>query len=441
MSFELKDFISSKDHMVEYNEEHHVCNNTAHDMLVTRGCFIGEALARQAMLEVPTIFKTLSAFSFLSGLCGAHSTVEAKGEFPLNLWSLLVGASGARKSSAMLPYHTVMGETEALRELMLPEDATTAAYREPLENSYQRSEIYLKMSNPCSSGIIFAQEFGDFVKSDNKDDFSSYMVKMWGDQPIVQISRQGAGFFEIKRPSISILGAIQTRRLTDVIPLSMFHQGFFPRVIPAYSSQEWKTIKIDPVERIEGEQVNINLDEQSMSNRYSHLLIDMHDECIRLSRSSFICSFDRESSKLFNETKLPDLPRQMDGYGNRRHEMFRKICAITAISRAWRVFKQKEVRNVAVVINKSDFEIALKLMTWIDSQIPEFVREIVVSGNEVVSQQLEDVLDSNGGTISEKMINDFCKKQNDPKRTKNYILEFCLERKAKNEYVRKFTSV
>ena len=446
LSTDIKDFVSSKPHMVEYNEKYHVCNNTAHNMLVERNCFIGRLLSLQRDLEVPTIYKTLSAYSYLGGLCGPHSTVEAGGEFSLNLWILLVGASGARKSSAMSPYHTIMGETEALRELMLPEDATTAAYREPLDESYQRSEIHLEMKNPCSSGIIFAQEFGDFVKADNKDDFSSYLVKMWGDQSIVKIGRQSSGGLELIRPTISILGAIQTKRLMSVIPLSMWHQGFFPRVIPAFSSQEWKKIEIKSNDRTEGEEVNSAEDEQSIINRFSHLLLNPNEsidiDSIKLSRSSFVCGFNRETSHDFNSCVLPDLPRQLEGYGNRRHEIFRKLCGLTAISRAWgTTFKSSEVRSKAVVITKEDFDIAYKLVLWFESQLPEFTKSSVVSVNEALYQQLEDFLDANNGYLNDKQINEFCKLQPDPRRTKNYLMEFCLTKKEINKYGRKFEDV
>jgi len=437
---DVKDFVSSQDHMIEYDEKHHICNNTAHDMLVKRECFLGDVLAKQKTLEVPTIYKVMGAYGLLSALCGPHSTVQANGEYTLNLWTLLIGPSGARKSSAMSPYHTLMGETEALKEIMLPEDATTASYREPLQQSYERSSIGLEMTNPCSSGMIFAQEFGDFVKSDNKDDFASYLVKMWGDQSLVKIGRVTAGDFEIKRPCVSFIGAIQTKLLMKVLPISMWHQGFMPRTIPVYSKQEWKQTTIGHVEWEEGSDIGSD-DAEYQKNRFSHMLEDMALECIKLSRSNFICGFDKNGSDLFGEIKLPELPRQLEGYGNRRYEMFRKLCALTAISRAWRTtFKSKETRDKAVKITREDVEIASKLLIWIDSQSHKLVKHAVVSLNEGIYQGLKDLLDENEDKISVKQLNDFCKVQMNPKGAKSFAMEFVLDRSKKfpNMYIEKF---
>jgi len=75
--FDLANFISSKDSMIDYIKSEHVTNNTAHDMLVNRQCFIGRMLTSLYDLEVPTQYKTFGSYLLMSSVCGAYSSVHA----------------------------------------------------------------------------------------------------------------------------------------------------------------------------------------------------------------------------------------------------------------------------------------------------------------------------------------------------------------------------
>lgn len=412
---DIGDFISSQDHMIEYNKFHHVSNNSAHDRLVERGCLLGQLLTSQASLEVPTSFKTMGAYSLLSAVCGAHSSVYAGGEFSLNLWILLVGPSGGRKSSAMNPYQNVMQSSEYLNTFILSENTTTAALRGPLEESHEEA-LQIFGEDAKSQGMIFAQEFHDFFDITKEASLSSHLVKLWGDQINVKIGRLD-NHIELKSPTLSILGSIQTLRVMDVLPVQIWQQGFCARLISVYSDQSWPESPVGAVDWQEGSVVGEN--ERSAFSHKSFLL-DYKDELTKLSRSSYRCGLSRESAEIFNSIELPRLPIQMQEYGNRRNEHLRKFAALTAISRYWSE-NPIETRNCGIVITPEDLEIARLLQCWNDCKIPQFVKDSIRGPDTDMYDRLDEWIVDCGGALSDVQLERFVRNQTDASRLKNVL--------------------
>ena len=398
--------ISSKPHMIDYIESLDVSNNSAHDRLIERECFLGRILKAQASLEVPTIYKTFSAYNLISATCGAHSSVMAGGQYSLNTWMLLVGPSAGRKSSAISPIQNLMQSSEILRDFTFSENTNSAAMREPMLDSYDLAKSIFKDDKFARvNGTFYIQEFHDFysAKGGQEDSFSSYLVKLWGDNPVVRIERVGKGAYDLERPTISFLSAIQTLRVMDVIPISEWRQGFFPRIIPIYSDQSWTNDQIKPINWKEGSKASLVLNDGSHTP-YQDLLLDFQEECIAMTRSYFVCAFNDETSELYNDLELPPVRIQMKEYENRRSEHFRKLCGITAISRAW---KGKPVKDYAVVITKEDFEIARMLMTYNDFKLTKFCDDSIRSPDAEMYDRLEELIDDRGGSIDEKQLKEF----------------------------------
>ena len=319
----LKDFISSQEHMIQYDDKFHVCNNSAHDLLVDRKCFMGRVLTSLHDLEVPTQYKVFGAYNLMSATCGAHSSVLAGGRYSLNTWMLLVGPSAGRKSSAMIPYQGVMQSCEQLRSLTISENTNSAAMRRPLQDSYEQAvSVFEDESFARVNGTLYVQEFNDFFDLKKDESFSSFFTKLWGDQPFVRIDRVGEGHFELNKPTLSMLGAIQTLRVADVIPISQWRQGFFPRIIPVYSDQCWPDSIVEHYDWIEGQKASSVM--SSKTGGYDEKLFDFKQELIDMSRSHFVAIFTKDSVQHYNDLQLPNLPTQMQEYVNRRTEHLRK---------------------------------------------------------------------------------------------------------------------
>lgn len=408
MSLDLNKYVSSKDGMVDYIKEHHVSNNTAHDMLVNRQCLIGRMLAELKTLEVPTQYKVFGSYLLLSATCGAYSSVYAGGKYPLNIWVLLIGPSAGRKSSAMLPFQHVMQKSSILKELTLPDDTTGAALREPLEKTYQNAGIIHGEDESKSTGTFFIQEFQDFYTKGG-DDFSAFLVKLWGDVPYVPISRVGVGDFNLISPTVSFLGSIQTLRVLDVIPMSAWRQGFFPRMFHVYSGQNWPETKIEHVGWKEGASFDKS---KKHHDNYGDMLNSFEEELINLTQSSFVCGFDEEASKYFNNIVLPKVPTQLSDYNNRRSEHLRKLAALTAISRAWEpIFKKKPSISKTVLIKLEDIIIAHKMLEYNDANLKNFTKESIRSPHAEIYDRLDEFVIEKGGSVTDVEIKSFLKNE------------------------------
>lgn len=398
----IEEFVSSKPSMIrEAPRNNTIKNNTAHDMLVKRQCFIGRLLTELSQLEVPTQYKVFNAYSVIGALCGPHSFIRAQGDYPLNLWTLLIGPSSGRKSSSMIPYQNVFSRSEYLKKFILPEDMTIASLREPLEQSYEIACANFDEKKAVANGIFFVQEFNDFLDVKANPKATSALVRLWGDQPLVKISRKTSGDFEFKNPTISILGAIQPRRVMDVLPLETWKQGFFPRLIPVYSDITWPEIEVDELEMEEGD----IFDQQNKQVSYKDLLLGYEQDFKDLAQSSFVVGFDKESRELYNTLKLPSLPNQLVDYEGRREEHLRKLAAITAISRA---YNNTIARNKIIKITKEDFLIAYNLLYFNDSQLRAFVKDAVRGSHFDIFERIDDMLNENDGQLTQKQIREFC---------------------------------
>lgn len=425
---DLRKFISSQDHMIDYIASENVTNCTAHDMLVERQCFLGRMLSNLSTLEVPTQYKTFGGYLLMSSVCGAYSSIHAGGKYPLNLWVLLIGPSAGRKSSAMMPFQHVMQKSEYLRNYTLPDDTTGAALREPLEKTYQNAGPIFGKDNAKVTGTFFIQEFQDFYAKGG-DDFSAFLVKLWGDLPYVPISRVGVGDFNLISPTVSFLGSIQTLRVLDVIPMSAWRQGFFPRMLHVYSDQNWPKTDIDPVGWSEGEEIDFNAPSE---NSYGDKLMSFEGELVDMTTSAFVCGFDRQASEYFNSVTLPKIPLQLSDYNNRRDEHFRKLSALTAISRAWEnTFKRKSSLGRTVLVTLEDVTIAHKLLAYNDANLNKFTKDSIRSPHAELYDRLDEYIIEKGGEITNDQIKSFVKNETTIDRTDMMV------RVIKNNYLKK----
>lgn len=414
--------------MIYYDKNEHVTNNTAHDMLVNRQCFLGRMLSNLSTLEVPTQYKTFGSYLLMSSVCGAYSSVHAGGKYPLNLWVLFIGPSAGRKSSAMMPFQHVMQRSEYLKQYTLPDDTTGAALRVPLEKTYHNAGPVFGEDNAKVTGTFFIQEFQDFYAKGG-DDFSAFLVKLWGDVPYVPISRVGEGDFNLVSPTVSFLGSIQTLRVLDVIPMSAWRQGFFPRMIHVYSEQNWPKTEINPVDWKEGEKIDFNA---PSDDSYGDKLMSFEPELVEMTTSAFVCGFSPEASEYFNKIELPRIPLQLSDYNNRRSEHLRKLAALTAISRAWETtFKRSQSLGRTVVIQLEDIIIAHKLLAYNDSNLKNFTKDSIRSPHAELYDRLDEHVDEKGGELTDSQLKSFIKNETTIERSEMMI------RIIKNNYLKK----
>lgn len=197
--------------------------------------------------EVPTFFNRWAC------IVGLGAWLEQDVWFPFghgkiypNVFAMLLGAAGTRKSTAIKQMkelvkqagYTSFAPKRVSKEKFLEDLAEHGAR---VSNGGQSTSALVDavLWSTMNSDIgttpqwIAADEFNEFF-SNNILDFVSMLGDMWDFEGMYEVRTKSSGILNIPNPNVSILGGNTTERFCGTFPPDIIGQGFFSRLIFVY---------------------------------------------------------------------------------------------------------------------------------------------------------------------------------------------------------------
>lgn len=211
--------------------------------------------------EVPPWLDRWSAIVGLGAYLGRRVWIKHGEEtiYP-NLYCILVGAPGTRKSTAIkrvkrllleADYNTFAAEKTSKEKFLL--DFAGIEYTQgdgkhngtPV-NGYEFLDTPFENSNEDKEIFIVSDEFNEFFAT-NILDFCSTLGNLWDYEGLYRNRIKSGPSVEINNPTVSILGGTTQTTFANTFPPEIIGQGFFSRLILIYSEPTGKKISRRPV--------------------------------------------------------------------------------------------------------------------------------------------------------------------------------------------------
>lgn len=193
------------------------------ESLIPRDGWFGRYLEYTRDSEPPGQYHFASALVAIASSLGRRPRVEweARTIYP-NLYALLVGPSGARKSAAM--DKAVKLVRNAVGVNVLPTEGTHQGFAAALRRRHQQTEMW-------SDGLIVAPEFRVLVSCDKQKSELHVWLTDWYDCPDVwERGLRGDASYILRNVCVSMLGGSNMALLRGV-PEEAVTGGFFPRML------------------------------------------------------------------------------------------------------------------------------------------------------------------------------------------------------------------
>lgn len=262
--------------------------------------------------EIPDFY---SRWSLLSAL-GANSGLRVHFKFgghriKPNLYVMLMGSSGARKSTAIANArkllqaagHSKIAANKTSKERFLLDLSGTSEDGMEIQDISEGHEV-----------IICADEANDFFGINNIE-FLSILGSLW-DASSFESRIKGGPSAVIHEPSVSILSGNTATNFAKAFPPDIIGQGFFSRLIIAFSTQSPNRVAFP----------NVSEDLSPFVDYFQRIQIHCNGEM------RFTPEAKTAATQIYNDWKGFDDPR-FESYGNRRHVHLIKLCMCVALSK------------------------------------------------------------------------------------------------------------
>lgn len=293
--------------------------------------FLSSYLQYASDTEVPAIFHRWAAISSIGAYLGRRYYFN-HGHFTIhpNMYCMLVGASGTRKSTAIklfkkliqqAGYDTIAADKTTKEKFILDlsgeqdDDAKSVNTDDFLDQNLWGDDD--AGSKPDAEIFIMADEFNDFFGNGNIE-FISLLGTLWDYSGVYKNRIKNGKSVSIVNPTVSILGGNTPTNLSIAFPPEIIGQGFFSRLLFIYGEPNGRKITfpkapsnsattgiIDSLRRIK----STCYGEASLSNGAERLLDKIY-----------------KSNFGVNDVRF-------DSYSTRRFSHLIKLCLITSASR------------------------------------------------------------------------------------------------------------
>lgn len=337
--------------------------------------------------EVPAFFNRWSLISGIGALLGRKYYLS-HGNFQINpnIYCMLIGSPGTRKSSAIKLLKKFMlaagydkiaaSKTTKEKFLMdlagIGEDDSSADTQSILDQNLWGDEPEIKEDAEL---FVMADEFNNFLGNGNIE-FISLLGELWDYEGIYESRTKNFKAVKVQNPTISILGGNTPTNLATGFPPEVFGQGFFSRILLIYGEPNGRKIAfptvpsaaaaseiIEYLRRIKALQGGV-----SLSERAQKLLERIYTEY----------------------TGFPDV--RFESYSNRRFNHLIKVCLITAASR------------LSNKIERADVIYANTVLVHAEHLMPKALGEFGKSRNSDISHRVITLLESADGLMTFKDI-------------------------------------
>jgi hypothetical protein len=357
-------------------------------MLTTKNEFIQQYMRLVEDTESPRLFHVWSALLGVSACLGRRVSLPFGGSPILpNMYVLLIGTPGTRKSSAMGIMHKLLrttsirfapqdtaGHRQGLVKAMLGIDEEIEKLREPVRAAGATSlgnmaleEIgALELSGPADKRdkhtmCVCSGEFSRFIGQNNLQ-MLDFLTTMYDGDPYDYSVGKEEGQKKMESPLLSILGCTTPISITKSMPPEAGGQGFLSRVVMVYGAKKYKSI--------------------ARPKPFNPMLVSWMEE-----RFARLCDFsgDMDESPAARELsiKLYEKPSNISDprfvyYGERRYTHLLKLSMVMAASRLSHVIEEDDVRE------------AEALLSITEKNMPDALGEYGMSPIAAAKQQILD---------------------------------------------------
>lgn len=317
----------------------------------------------QRLTDAPVIWHWGAALTILGSAISPYADMAVQSEFdlarsPICFWTVFIGRSGDRKSTAMRIAKVIHDRATMGTVLDLPHDGSSESWCDLLAGN--------------NNGIFFREEISSLFTSDRKSysEFSkSMLLQMHAGDPYMRtrvLDRKNRGTEEgdepkkaaetivVTRPRVSILGAIQPDIFTKSTSSHDWHSGFLPRCVflPAIKEKSF-------ADRIEDSKT-----EGMLAAWLYEITRDFKDT----SRDgpTIILIPKEQSRKIFDycnarfDSNRNRLPPHLFSHFLRYQNLAKQIAAMYAVSR-WHDCNRKKTSKTPTVDN-ADSELAINAL-------------------------------------------------------------------------------
>lgn len=332
--------------------------------------------------EAPRIFHRWCAICGIGALLGrqVYVTLAHKRVHP-NIYAMLMGASGTRKSSAIklvrkfsanAGYENFSADKTSKEKFLLDLEGETLDDGDKKNghsyDPYTSKDLWGESTNTDAKEVfIVADEFNDFIGSGNSE-FLTTLGNLWdwdGDVPY-KFRLKNSKSISIHQPTVSILGGNTQENFARAFPPDVNGQGFLSRLLLIHGERTGKRIAFPTIPSDEAT-AELVLKFRNIRNIFNRGEFSKTPEAHKL------------LSAIYETWKELDDPR-FQAYGTRRFDYLLKLCIIAGVS-----LERAEI-DVDTVIY------ANTVLTAAEIQMPKAMGEFGKSRNSDVVNKIMNIL-------------------------------------------------
>lgn len=363
--------------------------------------FLSQYLHYSRDTEVPIFFHRWSAIIGIAAILGRDYHV-AHGHFTINpnIYGMLIGSPGTRKSTAIKMMKTVI--VKAGYTSIAADKTTKEKFLMDLAGvdvTYDQSGGVIKgtkgkeidldaiidsnlwgdddvSSKPPAETFIMADEFNDFFGNGNIE-FISLLGTLWDYSGIYSSRIKNGKSIAINNPTINILGGNTPTGFSLAFPTEILGQGFFSRILLIYGEPTGRKITFPTPPSTEDTRIVVDA------------LRDIKKSCIGYTTLSDAAM--KLLDKIYKTDKGIDDVR-FSSYSNRRFTHLLKLCMVCSAARC------------SNTISDGDVIYANTILTHTERLMPKALGEFGKSRNSDVAHKIIQLLEASNKPVPVKEI-------------------------------------
>jgi len=214
--------------------------------------FIDDYIEYVGLVETPTIYNRWACLSMIGAYLGNQYEFEF-GHFNINpnMYVMLIGTSGARKSTAiklskkilqLTGYNTISADKSSKEKFMLDLAGEDLSSSEGGADKLLDSNLWgASDGNDSSEMYIACDEFNDFIGNGNIE-FISLLGNLWDFKGTFTNRIKNGKSVTINNPVVNILGGNTPTNFARAFPTEVLGQGFFSRLLLIYGAPTGRKI-------------------------------------------------------------------------------------------------------------------------------------------------------------------------------------------------------
>lgn len=333
--------------------------------------FITNYLQYVGETECPTTYHRWCALSMLGAYLGRQYSFKfGHSQLHTNLYTMLIGTPGARKSTAIkiskkilraAGYDSISADRSTKEKFLL--DLAGEDTADGLDDILAKN-LWGGASDEVREMFIACDEFNDFIGNGNIE-FISLLGNLWDFEGNYENRIKNGKSVNISNPTISILGGNTPVNFARAFPPEILGQGFFSRLLLIHGEPTGKRITFPVIADIT-ETAEI-VQQLTKIKQIANRVADATETARNL------------IDKIYKSWKpLDDI--RFESYSNRRLTHLIKLCLITSASR------------FSCSINEADVIAANTMLTRIEQFMPKALGEFGKARSSDITHKIMQML-------------------------------------------------